>query len=213
MLKDIKGVIFDLDGTLVDSMWMWKQIDIEFLSMHGLEMEEGLQQMIGGKTFYETAVFFKERYSLSESLEEIMSCWNLMAENKYAKEVPLKDGVLDFLHKLKDNEIKMGIATSNSLHLTETCLKSNGIRDFFDVIISGRSDIQGKPAPDVYLMAAKNLSLQASECLVFEDLVDGIKAGKAAGMKVCCIHDRFSSEEEDRKKELADYYIYSFKEI
>ncbi|MBQ8970739.1 MAG: HAD family phosphatase [Lachnospiraceae bacterium] len=97
MLTDIRGILFDLDGTLVDSMWMWKQIDIDYLGGKQVEMPEDLQRSIEGRSFYETAIYFKERFSLSDSVEEIMADWNRMAEEMYRKRVPLKPGVKDFL--------------------------------------------------------------------------------------------------------------------
>ncbi|MCR5109213.1 MAG: HAD family phosphatase [Lachnospiraceae bacterium] len=213
MLNGIEAVLFDLDGTLVDSMWMWKQIDIEYLNMKQVEMPKDLQRSIEGRSFYETAVYFRERFNLKDSLEEIMACWNEMARVKYANEVFLKKGVRSFLDHLREKKIKTGIATSNSLLLTETALEANNIRDYFDVIIPGHRDINGKPAPDVYLLAAKKLNIRPEKCLVFEDLKAGIQAGRAAGMKVCAVHDDFSLYQEDEKRRLADYYIYDYSGI
>ena len=93
MLEQIKAVIFDLDGTLVDSMWMWKAIDIEYLTRKGVEVPEDLgafQDELEGMGFSETAVFFKERFGIPDSLEEIKQTWILMAQDKYCKEVPFK---------------------------------------------------------------------------------------------------------------------------
>ena len=102
MLKNINAVIFDLDGTLVDSMWMWKAIDVEYLSRFGIELPEDLQREIEGMSFSETAVYFKERFQLEPSVEEIKDTWNEMAYEKYANEVPLKQGALKFLKYLKE---------------------------------------------------------------------------------------------------------------
>lgn len=107
MLENVKAVIFDLDGTLVDSMWMWKAIDIEYLTKKGTAIPEDIeafQDELEGKGFTETAVFFKERFQIEDSLEEIKRTWILMAEDKYCREVPLKPGVLEFLEELKKEE-------------------------------------------------------------------------------------------------------------
>ena len=102
MLEHTKAVIFDLDGTLVDSMWMWEAIDIEFLGAYGYECPDDIQRAIEGMSFSETAVYFKERFDLPLSLDEIKAVWTRMSIDKYRHEVPLKPGVLEFLKYCKD---------------------------------------------------------------------------------------------------------------
>ena len=213
MLANKKAVIFDLDGTLVDSMWMWKAIDIEYLGKFGYDLPANLQKDIEGMSFSETAVYFKETFQIPDSLEEIKANWNRMAYDKYTKEVPLKNGAKEFLDHCKKSEIKMGIATSNSRELVEATLEALGIRDYFGCVMTSCDVAKGKPAPDVYLETAKILGVEPSKCLVFEDIEMGIMAGKNAGMEVCAVEDEFSMNQIETKKELADYYIkdyYSF---
>ena len=102
-LSEIKGVIFDLDGTLVDSMWMWKAIDIEYLGKRGLDCPEDLQKKIEGMSFSETAVYFKERFHLPDSLEEIKAEWTRMSLDKYENQVPLKPGAGSKKHQIKSS--------------------------------------------------------------------------------------------------------------
>lgn len=213
MLDNIKGVIFDLDGTLVDSMWIWKQIDIEYLGERNIPMPEKLQNAIEGKSFYETAVYFKETFKLADSLDIIMDTWNDMAKSKYENEVMLKDGVGEFLQLLKKKGILMGIATSNSRILTETLLKKRGLVGYFGAIVTGCEIKKGKPEPDIYLTAAGKLGLNPKDCLVFEDLPFGILAGKRAGMKACAVDDEYSRPLWEEKLSLADYNIRSYREI
>lgn len=115
MLDEIQAVIFDLDGTLVDSMWMWKDIDIEYLGQFGISVPETLQQEIEGMSFTETAVYFKETFQIPKSTEEIKEDWYEMAYEKYAHQVPLKEGAMGFLKFLRKRGIRTGIATSLSL--------------------------------------------------------------------------------------------------
>lgn len=213
MLQDIDAVIFDLDGSLVDSMWIWHEIDVEYLGRYGLSVPEGLQQEIEGFSFSETAVYFKERFSLPESLEEIKGCWNKMAWDKYMNEVPLKPGAKAFLKLCKERKIRLGIATSNSRELVTNVADTHGLHDYFSCIMTGCDVGKGKPAPDIYLAVAENLSVLPGRCLVFEDIVPGILAGKAAGMKVCAVEDAYSMDQAEAKKALADYYIKDFHEI
>ena len=213
MIKDVDAVIFDLDGTLVDSMWMWKSIDIEYLNRYGIELPEELQSEIAGMSFSETAVYFKERFHLPDSLEQIKSDWNQMAWDKYLHEVPLKEGVLELLTYLKENKIPAGIATSNSRELVDLIVERHGISDYFSSIRTSCEVAKGKPSPDIYLLVAKDLGAEPSKCLVFEDIIMGIMAGKNANMKVCAVYDDFSKEEEEEKIKLADYFVTSMSDV
>ncbi len=213
IFKNIKAVIFDLDGTLVDSMWMWRNIDIEYLGKHGIEFPENLQNEIEGMSFSETAVYFKTRFGLKETLDDIKKEWNQMAWDKYTTKVPLKEGALDLLRFLKENNIKTGIATSNSRELVDLTIQKLKVKEFFGSVRTSCEVEKGKPAPDIYRLVAKDLEVKAEGCLVFEDIIQGIMAGKNAGMKVCAVYDPYSTEDTDKKKELADYYIESFKEL
>lgn len=213
MLKNIDAVIFDLDGTLVDSMWMWKQIDIEYLSQFDLELPDNLQTEIEGMSFSETAGYFKNRFQLKATIEEIKAAWNEMAYQKYRHEVPFKEGALEFLKYLKKQRIKTGIATSNSKALVDAVVERYGITELFDSIHTSCEVEKGKPAPDIYHLVAKDLEVEPDRCLVFEDVVNGIKAGKNASMKVCAVYDDFSQGADREKRKLADYYIRDFKEI
>lgn len=210
MLQNKKAVIFDLDGSLVDSMWMWREIDIAYLGRFGIPLPERLQADIEGMSFSETAVYFKERFALPDSLEQIKSDWNRMAWDKYTYEVPLKPGVKEFLQSCKEHHIKLGIATSNSRELVDNIAEVHGLHDVFDCIMTGCEVSKGKPAPDIYLAVAAKLGVQPSECLVFEDIIPGIMAGKNAGMQVCAVEDDYSVQDRAAKQDLADYYIDDF---
>ncbi len=209
----VQAVLFDLDGTLVDSMWMWRRIDEEFLGRYGYECPEDLQRNIEGKSFHETAVYFHENFDIPLSIEELKQCWNEMAYDKYAHEVFLKPGAKEFLQFLKENGIATGIATSNSRFLVETVLQSLGITDSIGAITTGCEVACGKPAPHVYLETAKKLGVDPTKCLVFEDISAGIMAGKNAGMKVCAVEDLYSAQEKQRKMSLADWYITDYREL
>lgn len=213
IFAEIKAVLFDLDGTLVDSMWLWEDIDKEYLQRFGITLPEELQDMIQGMSFSETAVYFKERFLIPHSLEEIKVEWNKMAWKKYAEEVPLKEGVLSVLEELKKRGIPMGIATSNSKELVELVIGKLGIAEYFQSIRTSCEVAKGKPSPDIYLLVAKDLKAEPVNCLVFEDIVQGIMAGKSAGMKVCSVYDKKSEGDTKKKQELSDYYIHSFSEL
>ena len=213
MLEGIKAVLFDLDGTLVDSMWMWEAIDIEYLGSRGISLPEGLQNRIEGMSFSETAAYFKETFQLTDTTEQIKAEWNRMAWEKYKHEVPLKEGAMEFLACLKRHHIKTGIATSNSRELAQLVIGQLGITRYLDAVHTSCEVSKGKPSPDIYLLSAADLKIRPSECLVFEDILPGIEAGRNAGMRVCAVYDAYSADTDHEKRMAADYYIRSFKEI
>lgn len=210
MLKNTDAVIFDLDGSLVDSMWMWKAIDIEYLGRFGIELPEDLQSKIEGMSFGETAHYFKEHFPIQDSIEQIKSDWNRMAWDKYTHEVPLKPGISEFLEKCREHNILLGIATSNSRELVENVAKVHGLKNYFSCIMTGCDVEHGKPSPDIYIAVAEKLQVSPERCLVFEDIVPGIQAGKSAGMRVCAVEDDYSVADRARKEALADYYIEDY---
>ncbi len=211
--KDIQAVIFDMDGSLVDSMWMWKEIDREYLGRFGIGLPETLQAEINGRSFVETAFFFKERFGLTDSPDQIMEDWNRMARDKYEHEVPLKEGADEFLLACIRNKIPLGIATSNSRELVDVVLGRHGIGELFSCVLTSKEVPRGKPAPDIYLEAAGRLGIHPGRCLVFEDIVPGILAGKRAGMRVCAVQDDYSADEWEEKKRLADWHIRDYHEL
>lgn len=213
LLNGKKAILFDLDGTLVDSMWMWKQIDIEFLGRFGYECPDDLQKSIEGMSFSETAVYFKERFQIPWSLDEIKACWTQMSIDKYRYEVPLKSGVKEFLKYCKENKIRTGIATSNGRDMVDAVVESLQIGPYLDEIVTACEVKAGKPEPDIYLEVARRLETDPSECLVFEDVPAGILAGKRAGMQVIAVEDDFSKLMKPEKLELADGFIDSYFDI
>ena len=213
MLKNIGAVLFDLDGSLVDSMWIWRDIDIEYLSKFGIMMPEGLQEAIEGMSFTETAIYFKERFQIPDSIEQMKSDWNHMAWDKYTCQVPLKNGAGEFVKYCRRQGIKLGIATSNSRELVENVISVLGLTDYFDSIVTGCEVLKGKPSPDIYLETAKRCGISPDKCHVFEDIVPGIMAGKAAGMKVCAVEDEYSRYQDMEKKSLADYFIRDYFDV
>lgn len=213
MLENIKGAIFDLDGTLVDSMWVWSQIDVDYLKSKGHAMPENLNSEICHLSFTQTANYFKERFNLSDSIENILEDWHNMAFHHYSENVKLKDGVKQFLDKLNKKNIKIALATSNSKPLLEACLKNNGIYDYFDSITTTDEVSNGKNCPDVYLLAAKKLNVEPANCIVFEDILPAIKGAKAANMTVVAVHDKHSLNDLDEIIQTSDKYINSYFEL
>lgn len=213
MLKDIKAAIFDLDGTLIDSMWLWEKVDIDFLNKRGFKLPLDLKENIEHLSFIDTAKYFKERFNLPQSLEEIMNEWNTMAYEQYANTILLKPGAKEYLYSLKLKGIKIALATSNSIPLLEAVLKRSGIYNYFDVITTTNEVKRGKNFPDIYLLSAEKLGVKPNECIVFEDILPAVLGAKAAGMKVVAVHDLYSEYQRKEILDSADYFIYKYDDI
>ncbi len=213
MVNNFDAFIFDLDGTLVDSMWMWRSIDIEYLERHGLSLPGNLQSEIEGMSFTQTAHYFKNRFNIKDDIEKIKNDWNEMAYDSYKHKVKLKQGVTDILNYLHSKGKKLGIATSNSKELTYACIDSLNITQYFDSIITGCDVTLGKPNPEIYLTNSKKLNVNPDRCFVFEDIPVGIIAGKSAGMTTCAVDDDYSIDLIKEKERLADYHIKNYNEF
>ena len=214
MLKEIEAIIFDVDGTLIDSMWIWENIDELFLEKYHLEKPEGFHEGMEGMSYSETAQYFLDLFpSLPHTREELEQEWYDMAYEIYTTQMELKKGAYEFIKTMHEKGIKLGIATSNNRQLAEGTLSHNKVLDDIDVIWTAGEAGAGKPNPVVYLNVARDLGVAPEKCLVFEDVSNGILSGKNAGMKVCAVDDRFSRPQEAKKRELADYYIQDYDDI
>lgn len=214
MLDGIDAVIFDMDGTLIDSMWIWPSIDEVYLKKYNLVEPENFHEDIEGMSYTEVSQYFLEAFpTLSCTQQEIMDEWTEMARERYMNEAPLKEGAREFILEMRRQGKKIGIATSNGRILVEDTLKALEAAELFDVVRTACEVAKGKPAPDVYLLAAKDMEVDPGRCLVFEDVPMGILAGKNAGMKVCAVDDEFSRYQEEKKRSLADYYICGYDDI
>lgn len=214
LLEQIDAIIFDMDGTLIDSMWIWPDIDDVYLETYDLQEPENFHEGMEGMSFTEVAQYFLDLFpTLPRTKEEIMEEWKEMAHERYVTQVPLKPGVKEFIEAMRAQGKKIGIATSNERSLVEDTLQALGITELFDSVRTACEVAKGKPSPDVYHLVAKDLNVSSERCLVFEDVPMGILAGKNAGMTVCAVEDDFSNPQLDKKKELADFYIQTYDDI
>lgn len=201
---NIKGAIFDLDGTLLDSMWIWADIDKRFLSKRGIEVPSDYMAMVGAMSYRQAAEYTIARFCLTETPEDLMNEWSEMAVGAYATELKLKPKIKNILTKLKSQGIKMAVCTSATPEMCLPALKNNGVEDLFDAIVTTWEIGKGKEFPDVYLAAAERLKLSPESCAVFEDTLRAVKTAKAAGFYVIGVFDKFSAADEQAIKSIAD---------
>ena len=215
MLRGIEAVIFDVDGTLLDSNSVWQTIDEEFMRERGLDFDDNFQREIDGMSFHQVAEYSKEKYKLSETPDELMDIWYNMAVDEYAENVDAKPGAYEFMSYLKDNGIKMAVATSNQHKLIDPGLSHNNIYDFIDLFYTAKNIGEGKDNPTVYLSIADKLGVKPEKCLVFDDIYPVLEAVNDAGMRSCVVLDTRSLEIYGRDSLIskADYHITDFRDI
>lgn len=209
----MKAAIFDLDGTLIDSMGMWHKIDIDFLTGRDILVPDDISTIVKNMSFTQAASYFKETFSLADTCEELMQIWNDMAYLEYVNNIKLKKGVREYLAKLSQGGVKLGVATASDLILVEAVLSQHSINSLFHTVVTVNDVGKGKENPEIYLLAAKKMGVCPEECVVFEDSLHAVMGAKRAGMKVFGVFDTFSAHERKDIERQADGYISSFDEL
>ena len=210
---DFKGAIFDLDGTLIDSMDVWEKIDIKFLEKRNISIPKDYIEKVNDMSFKEVAKYTIERFGLKENEDDSIKEWNEMALFEYSNNIKLKPNVKEYLQKLKTNNIKIGLATSSPRELYEVVLKNNKIYDYFDTFTSLQDVKRDKNYPDIYLLTAKKLEVNIYDCVVFEDILVAINTLKKANFKVIGVYDKYSIKDIKEIKASSDKFIYDYKEL
>ena len=209
---EIKGVIFDIDGTLIDSCGIWGEVDIRFFSKRNMEMPKDYQKAIGHIGLDKAAEYTINRFNLNEKKEDIIKEWKTGVLELYANEVTLKPHVREFLLLLKENNIPFCAATANDEDCYKSCLTRNNIYNLFDFILEVNHFKDGKDKPTIYIEAAKRLGVDITSCIVFEDLLMALNTAKNAGFITCAVYEA-TSKEESKKQESAHFYIKDYQEI
>ena len=205
----IKGAIFDLDGTLLDSMFIWDTIGEEYLRSLGKEPHEDLKETFMTLTLEEAAIYYRENYGVTLSVGEIVDGVNSMVEQTYRTRVTLKPGIAEYLAWLKENGVRMCVATVTDRYLVEETLERLGVRHYFSEIFTCAEVGFGKDNPIIYQKALENLGTYKNDTYVFEDLPFALNTAKTDGFPTVGIYDRHEAH-QDELKGLADYYVLDF---
>lgn len=206
--------IFDMDGTMMDSLGIWERIDYDFLEKkRGIKVPHDYVHDIAAMSFSEIANYTKNRFNLPDTPEELMQEWTDMAIYEYSHNVPLKPFVKEYIEYLKKQGKKIVLCTSSPEYFFEPALKNNGIYDLFDAFTSTCEAGVGKGSPKVYLLAAQKALTAPEKCIVFEDVISAAISAKAAGMRVCGVYDMRSESRQEELRAVCDMYIKSFKEL
>ncbi len=208
----VSAVIFDLDGVLADSEPWWSEIDAQLLAEHGVTYRGEHHQEVVGVSYRLAVEFYKKAFGLSLPTEKLMQRRGEIATEFFANRIDLFPNVKEVLQELRQVKLRLAVATSSVSASARPFLGRHDLTKFFEVIVTGEEVEHGKPAPDIYVCAAKHLGIPAEACLVVEDALPGVAAAKAANMRVAAIPDRRFVDPNKYKKK-ADFIINSLNEL
>ena len=209
----IRGVIFDVDGVLLNSMPVWENLGELYLNRLGVEAEKDLGETLFAMSLEEGAEYLISHYGLDKTPEEIVKCLNREVQEFYEKRVPLKEGVRQYLQEFRDRKVPMAIATSGDRKNAESALKRLKILSYFQGIFTCSEIGSSTSQPDIYYAAALQLDTDPSETWVFEDALHALKTAKQAGFKTAGVYDQASDRNLAQIWNTADIYLPEFKDF
>ena len=203
---NIEGAIFDLDGTLTDSMYIWQQAPVDLVRRYGGDPPEDLARDLKEMGRREAAEYLRSRFSLSATPEELMDALNDLVTEEYRSRVPMKPGVDKLLSRLAERNIPCCIATASEAFQARSAMERLGLWKYFRFAVSCVW-YGGKTRPDIYLEAARRLGTTPAETVVFEDALHAARTAHEAGFRVCGVWDTSAQEDQAALETLADWYV------
>lgn len=211
--NEIKLIIFDLDGTLIDSTSLWFDVDKEFFENRGMEVPENYVKEIAHIGLRAAAVHTKNKYFPNEEIEDILNEWNLLSLKGYEETIPLKENAKKLLELLYNSGITLALATANSKSLYEPCIKRLDIEKYFSFVIDVNSCKEGKNSPEIYDKICHRFNVKKENTLVFEDSLTALITAYDAGYNVVAVYDVNSTKDLAKTAAKSHYFIKNFKEI
>ena len=212
ILNTMQGAIFDLDGTLLDSMGMWSQIDVEFLAKRGIPLPSDYQAAVTPMPALDAAYYTIERFGLAESPEDLMAEWAEMSYCHYRDDIPLKPYALEYVKLLHEKGVRMTIATSSAIESVVAACRRTQLLPYIRQIITSAEVGKTKEYPDIYLACAEAIHTSPENCVVYEDIIEGIEsAGQAGFFTVGILEPGYAKQKLIRER--ADCVISSFSEL
>lgn len=208
----LQSAIFDMDGTLIDSMGMWRKLGPSMLRRLGIEPDAEDEAGLRDKSLRDKAAYCKARYHLSQTEEEIMALGRVVVEDFYRHEVRAKPGAREFLSLLKMEGVWMYIATATDRPLAEIALETTGLRDYFRGMITA-AEAGSKERPEIFERAMARLQSNKKDTVIFDDSLYAIRTAKTAGFRVAGVYDDAAKADQEEIRRLSDYYILSFEEM
>ena len=209
----MKGAIFDVDGTILDSMGLWLDITNAFFAEHGIEIPPAKTLEYQSMTLEESLPQIRQEYLPDMSVEDMFAEFMHRTDEAYRNTIPAKAGVCEYMHSLYNNGVKIAVATSGFKELCRAALKRIGVFDIVSEYAFSAEVGCDKSNPDIYLLAAHRLGLEPSECTVFEDIITGVISAKTAGFSVVAVEDISNARDKQRLIRHSDRYITGWDEL
>lgn len=208
-----KACIFDLDGTLLDSMGVWKEVDEIFLGKRGLPFTEEYGKAISSMKLELAADYTISLYKLDENPKDIISEWLELAKKAFAEHIQPKPFGIELLKQLREKNIPAAVATTSQKELYLPALTRLGILDMFDAIVDSDAVNCGKNRPDIFLKAAAALKTDPKDCIVFEDTVSGIRSARESGFITVGFLDLSAPQFHEEIKSAAHFTAFDFRDF
>lgn len=208
----IEGAIFDFDGTLFDSMYIWEEVGEDLLKSLNKKAKPGFREKIKPMSLWQSASYCKEEYYIELSVEEIIEKIKDIVSDHYVNKIEPKPYVKDFLESFFKKDIKMCIATVSDKALIESALKRCNLEKYFTDVLDCKDIPEGKQSPEIYLKALEVLGTKPEKTCVFEDAAHAISTAKSAGFIVAAIYDSFEND-QNMVRRTADIYLENYKDV
>ncbi len=212
-IENIKLFLFDLDGTILDSLKIWNDIDLLFFKNHNLIMGEDYHIAIAPLTLEETATYTKNTYKLDIDEEQIMKEWSDLAIKEYAENVNLKKGVKEFLDYLKNKNVHLAIATSCNEEMFKPCLERYGIVSYFEHFYTSQNLKINKSNANFFKEILNEYKIEPDQILFFEDSLASMKCAKSLGFNVVAVMDKKWEKQKEEIIASSDNQIEDFSQF
>ena len=210
MTSRFKGAIFDMDGTILDSMGHWRSLNVEFLNKRGLPVPEEIQGQELLTRSSAAAKLFLEKYDLGMTVEEILQEFENDMGPRYREVIQPKPGAVECLRMLREAGLKLSVATVTPREIAEAALQRHGLLDLFEFVVCPTDSGLHKSKPEFFQMVAGRMGFSAEDCVVFEDAVYAMFGAKAAGCAVVAIEDASAAPDLTEILEICDVYVRDY---
>ncbi len=214
-LREYDALIFDLDGTILDSMEVWNEVDEIFLGKRGFKVDKEYTDTVKSCSMTQSAEYTVKRYNLKETPEEVIAEWEATVEEEYRSNIKLKKGALEFLKAAKDMGLKIACATALNRKNAVNSLSNNEVLSFFENVttLEDLGHEVNKNDPSIFLHVSEKLSVDPSRCLVFEDVLGAIEGAQKGGFNTVMVYDRLSAADYEKGVNKADFHIFDWTSV